>query len=104
MLSLKLGLSSMFRLLAAVVVLAGLASAVHADLLQTGRSRWVVLASTRDLDNAIGIANLYRHRFDDVRVAESSNGWLAVIAGPVSIARGAKAAREELSTPRRFSR
>lgn len=83
-------------LLAAILVFTGLASAVHADLLQTGGSRWVVLASTRDLDNAIGIANLYQHRFDDVRVAEASNGWLAVIAGPVSIARGAKAAREEL--------
>ncbi|PND20732.1 hypothetical protein CN934_16775 [Ensifer sp. MMN_5] len=88
----------MFRLVAAIVAFAGLASAVHADLLQTGRSRWVVLASTLDLDNAIGIANLYRHDFDDVRVAESSNGWLAVIAGPVSIAKGAKAARKELST------
>lgn len=94
----KVGASKMFRLVAAVVAFAGLASAVHADLLQTGRSRWVVLASTLDLDNAIGIANLYRHDFDDVRVAESSNGWLAVIAGPVSIAKGAKAARKELST------
>ncbi|MBB5536493.1 S1C family serine protease [Rhizobium giardinii] len=86
----------MFRLLVVAMVSAALATAAYADLLQTGGTRWVVLASTRDLDNAIGIASLYKHRFDDVRVAESSNGWLAVIAGPVSIARGAKAARAEL--------
>ena len=86
----------MFRLLVMAMVSAALATAACADLLQTGGTRWVVLASTRDLDNAIGIASLYKRRFDDVRVAESSNGWLAVIAGPVSITRGAKAARAEL--------
>ena len=86
----------MFRLLAALMISGALATAAYADLLRTGGDRWAVLASTRDLDNAIGIANIYRHRFDDVRVAESANGWLAVIAGPVLIPQGAKAARQKL--------
>lgn len=66
------------------------------DLLRTGDTRWVVLASARELDKAIGIAETYTWEFDDVRVVESSNGWLAVIAGPISIQSGAKAAKSRL--------
>lgn len=88
----------MLRLLCAIVLIAAFTQAACADLLQTGQSRWVVLASAQDVDNVIGIAELYALRFDEVHVVEASNGWFAVIGGPVPIPKGIKAAREGLNT------
>ena len=68
----------------------------QAELSRSGDTRWAVVASTRDLDEGIGIARLFRHEFADVRVVEASNGWLAVAVGPVSIREGASAARDRL--------
>ncbi|WP_165690907.1 S1C family serine protease [Consotaella salsifontis] len=56
----------------------------------------MVLASRTNLDEAVGIASVYEWRFDQVRVVRSSNGWLAVIAGPVPIPEGARAAKQKL--------
>ena len=47
-----------------------------------GDQRWVVLASRRDADEAIGIARYYRGDFPSVRVVKSNNGIYAVIIGP----------------------
>ncbi|MGY6645579.1 MAG: S1C family serine protease [Salinarimonas sp.] len=69
---------------------------VRADLSRTGDMRWAVVASTRDLDEAIGIARIFRYEFTDTRVVEASNGWLAVAIGPVSIRGGVTAARDRL--------
>lgn len=54
-----------------------------ADLRLQKDERWIVLASSRELDEAIGIAAGYEWRFERVSVIESSNGWLAAVAGPV---------------------
>lgn len=70
--------------------------AAQADLLRRGDTRWLVIASTEDIDNAIGIANIQSWRFEDVRVVEASNNWLAVIAGPIPTPNGLKAALKAL--------
>lgn len=54
-----------------------------ADLRLQNDERWIVLASSRELDEAIGIAAGYEWRFERVGVVESSNGWLAAVAGPI---------------------
>jgi S1-C subfamily serine protease len=43
---------------------------------------WVGVASTQDLDIAIGIARLYGS--DQSRVVTAQNGWYAVVLGPVT--------------------
>lgn len=86
----------MLKLLSIIALFLASVEPGYADLLRTGTTRWAVIASTQELENAIGIAEVYTSRFREVQVVESSNGWLAVIGGPVSIAKGAKAAREEL--------
>jgi serine protease Do len=44
------------------------------------KERWLVVASTRDVDSAIGIAGLYAEQ--EPRVVSASNGWYAVVMGP----------------------
>jgi serine protease Do len=48
----------------------------------SGDQRWVVLASRRDVDEAIGIARYYLGNFPSVRVVKANNGINAVILGP----------------------
>ncbi len=48
----------------------------------SGDQRWVVLASRRDVDEAIGIARYYIGDFPLVRVVKANNGLYAVIFGP----------------------
>ena len=48
----------------------------------SGDQRWVVLASRRDVDEAIGIARDYSGDFSSVRVVKANNGIYAVIIGP----------------------
>lgn len=86
----------MFKLLVTIASFLISTELAYADLLRTGTIRWAVMASTQELENAVGIAEAYTSRFNEVQVVESSNGWFAVIGGPVSITKGAKAAREEL--------
>jgi len=83
----------------AIGIILFLATAVapgQAELVRSSDTRWAVVASTRDLDEAIGIARIFRHEFADTRVVEASNGWLAVTIGPVSIRRGAASTRDQL--------
>jgi hypothetical protein len=48
----------------------------------SGDQRWVVLASRRDVDEAIGVARYYIGDFPSVRVVKANNGIYAVILGP----------------------
>ncbi len=48
----------------------------------SGDQRWVVLASCRDVDEAIGIARYYSDDFPSVRAVKANNGIYAVIVGP----------------------
>lgn len=83
-----------------VVVLLALLSAPAVspagDLVLSGTSRWVVLASRPDLDTAIGVARHHRWRFPGVRVVRAANGWFAVVVGPENAA-NPRALRERLS-------
>jgi hypothetical protein len=66
---------------AAAVLLMVSGSAVAGEgLIAPKGQRWLALASTKDLDTAIGIARYYDPL--KARVVTSRNGWLAVIAGP----------------------
>jgi len=58
------------------------APAAHSLLQLSGDQRWVVLASRRDLDEAIGIGRYYIGDFPSVRVVKANNGFYAVIIGP----------------------
>ncbi|WP_156917513.1 hypothetical protein [Salinarimonas rosea] len=49
----------------------------------SGDERWIVLASRQDPAEAIALARAYRERFEATHVVTSSNGWNAVVAGPV---------------------
>ncbi len=64
------------------LALACASPALAQGLLQAGKS-WVQLASSRDLNAAIGVA---RHFPGDpgARVVLASNGWYAVVIGPVA--------------------
>lgn len=85
-----------FRLISAIICLSFNALGASAEVPSGPTARWVVLASSKSIDDAIGIASVYQWRFDDVRVVRSSNGWLAVVAGPVPVPHGIKAAKEDL--------
>lgn len=85
-----------FQLLLAIVCLGFNTFGASAEVPSGPTARWVVLASSKSIDDAIGIASVYQWRFDDVRVVRSSNGWLAVVAGPVPVPNGIKAAKEDL--------
>ena len=65
------------------LLLAGLSSGVPdaraQSLRVSGGYHWTVLASTKDLDNAIGIARIYGR---DARVVLSTNGWYATVLVP----------------------
>lgn len=85
-----------FRLLTTATFFGLAILTAAADVPSGDASRWVVLASSQSIDDAIGIASVYQWRFDDVRVVRSSNGWLAVVAGPIPVPHGIAAAREQL--------
>ncbi len=66
---------------------AALAASSHfclADSLSLSKKeRWLVVASTRDVDSAIGIAGLYAD--EEPRVVSARNGWFAVVMGPYRV-------------------
>ena len=88
----------MFKLrsLLATTILCVTTLVASAEVPSPPGSRWAVLASSQSLDDAIGIASVYQRRFEDVRVVRSSNGWLAVVAGPIPVPNGIKVAKEAL--------
>ena len=58
------------------------AAAIGAGLALSDGQFWVGVASSQDLDVAIGIADLYSNQ--NSRVVVASNGWYAVVLGPVA--------------------
>ncbi|WP_315926370.1 serine protease [Mesorhizobium sp. SP-1A] len=85
-----------FRLLSAIVCFSLGGMGASAEVPSGAVARWVVLASSKSIDDAIGIASVYQWRFNDIRVVRSSNGWLAVVGGPVPVPNGIKAAKKDL--------
>ena len=65
----------------------------------SGDQRWVVLASRRDVDEAIGIARYYSGDFSSVRVVKANNGIYAAIIGPERTT-SIQAFRERAKNPR----
>jgi serine protease Do len=66
--------------LASTICAAGLAQAETLTL--TGKMRWLTLASTKDKDQAIGIAQRISGIANIVKVVSSKSGFYGVIAGP----------------------
>jgi serine protease Do len=66
-----------------LIVLATLLPAASAETLsQTGTSRWLTVASSKDLNTAIGIARQFDDERQRPRVVSSRSGWYAVVLGP----------------------
>ena len=73
--------NAMWSVLLTMTISAG---AQAGDLSLKDGSHWVALASSKDLNQAIGIARLYSSQ--NVRVVASQNGWYGVVLGPVHAA------------------
>jgi hypothetical protein len=52
----------------------------------TGDDYWVVVASRRDLNEAIAVARFYSSGSNETKVLRSSNGWYGIVLGPEKIA------------------
>jgi serine protease Do len=77
----KLTMIPLFRPALLAVVLASTACEADANSLAlTTKERWLVVASTKDVDAAIGIAGHYSS--EGPRVVAAQNGWFAVVMGP----------------------
>ena len=64
-------------------LLAIMAQAGQAEsLLQKGNKRWLAIASSQDLDTAIGIAREFRYVDDGAKVVSSTSGYYGVVLGP----------------------
>jgi S1-C subfamily serine protease len=50
-----------------------------------GNVRWLVFASRQNLDEAIGLARRFGSDFGSPTVMSSTNGWYAVVAGPINV-------------------
>jgi tetratricopeptide (TPR) repeat protein len=61
-------------------VMLAIASAWADDVIAPSGQRWVAIASSQDLDAAIGIARLYSRQHP--QVVKAKNDWYAVIIGP----------------------
>ncbi|MEZ0168002.1 S1C family serine protease [Microvirga sp. TS319] len=51
----------------------------------SGDARWVAFASRQSVDEAVGVARVFRWRFPNIRVMQATNGWYAIVAGPERI-------------------
>ena len=51
----------------------------------SGNVRWLVFASRQNVDEAIGLARRFGSDFGSPRVMSSTNGWYAVVAGPLRV-------------------
>ncbi|MFT3986474.1 hypothetical protein [Aestuariivirga sp.] len=72
----------MARLFAFLLLTLFIATPLRAETLQLqGKARWIAIASSKDLDEAIGIAQLYAD--PPGRVVSSKSGWYGVVIGPV---------------------
>ena len=50
-----------------------------------GNVRWIVFASRQNVDEAIGLARRFGSEFGPPIVMSSTNGWYAVVAGPLTV-------------------
>ncbi len=66
----------------AVACFALVSSAQAEDLALSGKMRWLTVASTKDKNQAIGIARVSGYMSEHVKVVSSKNGFYAVIFGP----------------------
>lgn len=74
----------LFRPAILAVVLASSACETLSGTLElSAKERWLVVASTKDVDTAIGIAAHYPS--EAPRVVEAHNGWYAVVMGPYDV-------------------
>ena len=72
--------------LAVSVMLATPPTALAAGPLETsGNVRWIIFASRQNVDEAIGLARRFGSQFGPPSVVSTSNGWYAVVAGPLAV-------------------
>ena len=72
--------------LVAGALAASSATSFAAGAFETGGNvRWIVFASRQNVDEAIGLARRFGSDFGPPMVMSSTNGWYAVVAGPVSV-------------------
>jgi S1-C subfamily serine protease len=75
---------SLLLSLAAALIAAGASFAAGAFETR-GNVRWLVFASRQNVDEAIGLARRFGSDFGPPMVMSSTNGWYAVVAGPISV-------------------
>ena len=64
----------------------GPASASTTSAFETaGNERWIVLASRQNVDEAIGLGRRYGTQFGPPTVLSTTNGWYAVVVGPLDV-------------------
>ena len=51
----------------------------------SGNVRWIIYASRQNVDEAIGLARRYDLEFGQPTVVSTTNGWYAVVAGPLNV-------------------
>jgi hypothetical protein len=91
------------RLLVLAVALALGGDALAGGLALPGQYRWIVYASRQDPQEAIGLARRFGSDERPTQVLSSTNGWYAVVAGPVQVADPAALKKElagSYTTPR----
>lgn len=64
---------------------AGQPSSGASSLRLSGNNRWLVFASRRTANEALDLAREFLNRFPNVSVMQSSNGWYAVVSGPMNV-------------------
>ena len=78
-------LSLVLSLVAGALIASSTISFATGAFETTGNVRWVVFASRQNVDEAIGLARQFGSDFGPPMVMSSTNGWYAVVAGPLSV-------------------
>jgi hypothetical protein len=60
-------------------------SSAAGPLETTANFRWIVFASRQNVDEAIGLARRFGSEFGPPTVFSTTNGWYAVVAGPINV-------------------
>ncbi len=95
----KIALHYCFVLLALYVATMSLAGASSPALKLVGKQQWLAIASTKDIDTAIGIARQFDYEGQTPRVVTSISGWYAVILGPYAATSLEQLKRRNTSLP-----
>jgi S1-C subfamily serine protease len=75
----------LLSLVAGALIASNSASLATGAFETSGNVRWIVFASRQNADEAIGLARRYGSEFGPSMVMSSTNGWYAVVAGPLSV-------------------